>query len=199
MMRMPDVSDSQIAFVYAGDIWISDTSGGLARRLTSHEGMEVFPKFSPDGTLIAFSAEYSGTRQVHVISVEGGTPRQLTYYNDVGPMPPRGGFDNRILGWTPDGENVVFRANRLPWGVRLGRPYQVSVNGGMETPLAIPEIGGGDLSPEGSRVAFTPMEREFRTWKRYRGGNEQNVCIVWTLTIGSLASQLGCWLLAVGY
>jgi len=148
-----------------------------ARRLTSHEGMEVFPKFSPDGSLIAFSAEYSGTRQVHVIPVEGGTPRQLTYYNDVGPMPPRGGFDNRILGWTPDGENVVFRANRLPWGVRLGRPYQVSVNGGMETPLAIPEIGGGDLSPDGSLVAFTPMEREFRTWKRYRGGRAQDVWI----------------------
>ncbi len=177
LLRFPDIHGDRVAFVYAGDIWISDTSGGLARRLTSHEGMEVFPKFSPDGTLIAFSAEYSGTRQVHVIPVEGGTPRQLTYYNDVGPMPPRGGFDNRILGWTPDGENVVFRANRLPWGVRLGRPYQVSVNGGMETPLAIPEIGGGDLSPEGSRVAFTPMEREFRTWKRYRGGRAQDVWI----------------------
>jgi len=177
LLRFPDIHGDRVAFVYAGDIWISDTSGGLARRLTSHEGMEVFPKFSPDGTLIAFSAEYSGTRQVHVISVEGGTPRQLTYYNDVGPMPPRGGFDNRILGWTPDGENVVFRANRLPWGVRLGRPYQVSVNGGMETPLAIPEIGGGDLSPEGSRVAFTPMEREFRTWKRYRGGRAQDIWI----------------------
>ncbi len=177
LLRFPDIHGDRVAFVYAGDIWISDTSGGQARRLTSHEGMEVFPKFSPDGSLIAFSAEYSGTRQVHVIPVEGGTPRQLTYYNDVGPMPPRGGFDNRILGWTPDGENVVFRANRLPWGVRLGRPYQVSVNGGMETPLAIPEIGGGDLSPDGSLVAFTPMEREFRTWKRYRGGRAQDVWI----------------------
>ena len=97
-----------------------------------------------------------------------GAPRGASaYYNDVGPMPPRGGFDNRILGWTADGENVVFRANRLPWGVRLGRPYQVSLNGGMETPLPIPEIGGGDLSPEGSRVAFTAMEREF-PWRPAR-------------------------------
>jgi tricorn protease len=177
LLRFPDIHGDQVAFVYAGDIWIANTSGGLARRLTSHEGMEVFPKFSPDGTQIAFSGEYSGTRQVHVISVDGGTPRQLTFYNDVGPMPPRGGFDYRILGWTPDGKNVVFRANRLPWGIRLGRPYQVPVDGGLETPLAIPEIGGGDLSPDGSRMAFTPWEREFRTWKRYRGGRAQDVWI----------------------
>ncbi len=177
LLRFPDIHEDRVAFVYAGDIWIADVGGGLARRLTSHQGMEVFPKFSPDGQSIAFSGEYSGTRQVHVIPVEGGTPRQLTFYNDVGPMPPRGGFDYRILGWTPDGANVVFRANRLPWGVRLGQPYQVPLAGGLETPLPIPEIGGGDLSPDGSHMVFTPMEREFRTWKRYRGGRAQDVWI----------------------
>ncbi len=177
LLRFPDIHGDRIAFVYAGDIWVVASEGGLARRLTSHEGLELYPKFSPDGRWIAFSGEYDGTRQVYVIPVEGGIPRQLTWYNDVGPMPPRGGTDYRIYGWTPDGSKVVFRANRLPWGVRLGRPYEVPVAGGLETPLAIPESGGADLSPDGTRVAFTPKDREFRTWKRYRGGRAQDVWV----------------------
>ena len=93
LLRFPDISQDKIAFVYGGDIWIVDANGGTARQLTSHEGIELFPKFSPDGRWIAFSGEYSGSRQVYIIPVDGGTPTQLTYYNDVGIMPPRGGFD----------------------------------------------------------------------------------------------------------
>lgn len=177
LLRYPDIHGDRIAFVYAGDLWIAGAEGGTARRLTSHEGLEIFPKFSPDGTRIAFSGEYGGTRQVYVIPAEGGSPRQLTYYNDVGSMPPRGGFDNRVLGWTPDGDAVLFRGNRLPWGVRMGRYFTVPVAGGLETPLAIPEGGGGDLAPDGTRMAYTPIDREFRTWKRYRGGRAQDVWI----------------------
>ncbi len=177
LLRFPDIHGDTVAFVYAGDIYTAPASGGTARRLTSHPGLELFPKFSPDGRHLAFSGEYGGNRQVFVIPVEGGTPRQLTYYNDVGAMPPRGGFDYRVLGWTPDGKHVLFRANRLPWGERMGRPYLVPVAGGLETPLEVPEGGGGDLSPDGSRLAYTPIDREFRTWKRYRGGRAQDVWI----------------------
>ncbi len=177
LLRYPDIHRDRIVFVYAGDLWTVPVAGGLARQLTSHEGMELYPKFSPDGHWIAFSAEYDGTRQVYVMPSEGGTPTQLTFYNDVGPMPPRGGTDYRIYGWTPDGTHVVFRANRVPWGVRGGRPYKVPVSGGLETPLAIPESGGADLSPDGSRMVFTPKDREFRTWKRYRGGRAQDVWV----------------------
>ena len=106
LLRFPDIHGTQVTFVYAGDIYVASTRGGVARRLTSHEGFETFPKFSPDGSQIAFSAEYNGTRQVFVMPSAGGTPKQLTWYNDVGPMPPRGGFDYRVLDWTP-GENVL--------------------------------------------------------------------------------------------
>jgi tricorn protease len=177
LLRQPDINGDRIAFVYAGDIWTVESRGGVARRLTSHPGQELFPKFSRDGKWIAFSAEYSGNRQVYVVSADGGEPRQLTYYNDVGPMPPRGGWDYEVLDWTPDGKNVVVRANRLPWSERMGRPYLVPVNGGMETPLPIPESGGGMLSPDGTKMVYTPIEREFRTWKRYRGGRAQDVWI----------------------
>jgi tricorn protease len=177
LLRQPDIHGDMVAFVYAGDIWLASAAGGDARRLTSDAGMEYFPKFSPDGRWIAFTGDYSGSRQVFVISVDGGQPRQLTFYNDVGPLPPRGGIDNRVLDWTPDGKSILFLPHRLPWGDRMGRPYIVPVAGGMETPLAIPEGGGGMYSPDGTKLVYTPIEREFRTWKRYRGGRAQEVWI----------------------
>jgi len=177
LLRFPDIHEDRVVFVYAGDLYVASTDGGTATRLTSHEGLEQFPKFSPDGSEVAYSAEYNGTRQVYVISTAGGTPRQLTWYNDVGAMPPRGGTDYRVLDWTRDGSHVLVRANRLPWGVRMGRYHLVPVNGGDESPLEIPEGGGGMFSPDGEKVVYTPVDREFRTWKRYRGGRAQDVWI----------------------
>jgi tricorn protease len=188
LLRQPDIQGDTIAFVYAGDLWLVSTKGGDARRLTSDAGMEYFPKFSPDGRWIAFTGDYSGSRQVFVISTDGGQPRQLTFYNDVGNLPPRGGIDNRILDWTPDGKNILFLPHRVPWSDRMARPYIVPFAGGMETPLAIPEGGGGAYSPDGTKLVYTPIEREFRTWKRYRGGRAQDV---WTYDlISNRAEQL---------
>lgn len=177
LLRYPDIHRDQVVFTWGGDLWLAPAAGGDARRLTSHEGLEQFPKFSPDGRSIAFTGEYSGTTQVHVISVEGGEPRQLTYYNDVGPLPPRGGVDNRVHGWSPDGQNVLFGAHRLPWGERMERHYIVPLAGGMERPLEIPEGSAGEYSPDGNSIVYTPISREFRTWKRYRGGRNQDVWI----------------------
>jgi tricorn protease len=177
LLRFPDIRGDLIAFVYAGDIWTVPAQGGTARRLTSHPGLELFPKISPDGRWIAFSGEYNGTRQVFVIPTDGGEPRQLTYYNDVGPLPPRGGWDNTVMGWTPDGRNVLFRSNRVAQSNRLSRPYLISVEGGTEQPLPITESGSASFSPDGNRLAFTPITNEFRGWKRYRGGQSPDVWI----------------------
>ena len=177
ILRFPDIQAGRIVFVHAGDLYIVSAQGGTAFRLTSHAGQELYPKFSPDGSQIAFSAEYSGTRQVYVMPATGGEPRQLTWYNDVGPMPPRGGTDNRVLDWTPDGQHILVRMNRAPYDERSARPYLVPVAGGLETPLTVPELGGGMLSPDGTKLVYTPIEREFRTWKRYRGGRSQDVWI----------------------
>src|SRR5690606_30164885 len=115
LLRLPDVHGNRIAFVHGGDIHVVAASGGTAQRLTTHPGQELYPKFSPDGQWIAFSAEYNGTRQVYVMPATGGEPRQLTWYNDVGPMPPRGGTDYRVLDFSPDGRHVLVRANRTPF------------------------------------------------------------------------------------
>src|SRR5688572_11679002 len=140
LLRFPDIHGDFVVFVYAGDVWRAPVTGGPAWRLTSHPGLELFPKISPDGAQIAFSAEYSGSRQVYVMPAWGGTPRQLTYYTDVGPMPPRGGWDDWVLGWTKDGK-ILVRMNRTPWGQRMGRYFLVDPAGGLETPLLFPHGG----------------------------------------------------------
>jgi tricorn protease len=181
LLRFPDIHGDTVVFSYAGDLWVTDltrgASGGAARRLTSHPGEELFPKFSPDGRTVAFTGQYSGNLQVHVIPVEGGEPKQLTFRNDIGTMPPRGGYDNQVLGWTPDGKQVLFKGHRTPWSERIGRPFLVPVAGGMETPLPIPQGSSGTLSPDGTRFVYTPVMREFRTWKRYKGGRSQDLWI----------------------
>jgi tricorn protease len=120
LLRFPDINKNLVAFVYAGDIWTVNSTGGEARRLTSHQGLELFPKISPDGQWIAFSGEYTGSRQIFVIPSNGGVPRQLTWYNPVNEMPPRGGWDNVVLDWTPDSKQILIRANRTSFGERNG-------------------------------------------------------------------------------
>jgi tricorn protease len=177
LMRFPDINKDLIAFVYAGDIWSVDSDGGDARRLTSHAGLELFPRISPDGKWIAFSGEYSGSRQIFVIPSTGGSPRQLTFYNSVGVMPPRGGYDHVVLDWTADSKSVLIRANRTPFGDRNGKYFLVSLEGGLEKPLPIVNGGFAVLSPDNKKICFTPVDREFRTWKRYKGGRATDLWI----------------------
>jgi len=177
LLRFPHIHGNTVVFTYAGDLYTAPITGGEAKRLTSHEGLEIFARFSPDGRWIAFSGEYAGTRQVYVMPSTGGTPRQLTFYPDVGPMPPRGGFDHLVLDWTPDGSKILIRANRTPFGQRVGRYYLVDpVNGGLEVPLEIPEGASGATWDEtGTKLAYNVKSREWRHWKRYRAGRQQDV------------------------
>ncbi|MFW5947126.1 MAG: S41 family peptidase [Gemmatimonadota bacterium] len=177
LLRFPHIHGDRVVFTYAGDLYTASLDGGQATRLTSHEGLEIFAKFSPDGRWIAFSGEYAGTRQVYVIPSSGGEPRQLTYYPDVGAMPPRGGYDHLVLDWTPDGSKILVRANRTPFGERVGRYYLVDpFNGGLEVPLEIPEgASGATYDPTGTQLAYNIKSREWRHWKRYRGGRQQDV------------------------
>jgi tricorn protease len=177
LLRQPTISGDTVVFVYGGDLWTVAAGGGEARRLTAFAGSEHFPVLSPDGSRIAFSGEYAGTRQIYVMPVGGGEPRQLTFYPDVGPMPPRGGWDNVPIDWTADGK-ILFRSNRTPYGQRISRYFVVDpTSGGLPQALQIPEGGPASLSPDGSRLAYSIKSREYRTWKRYQGGRAQDVWI----------------------
>jgi len=161
LLRFADISKDKVVFAYAGDLWISSRDGGSARRLTSHVGDELYPKFSPDGKWIAFTGEYDGNPDVYVISAEGGEPKRLTFHpgNDI------------VLGWTPDGKDILFRSDRFsaPPG-RYTKLFLVSPQGGPAKPLQVPRASLTSFSPDGTRIAYLETSQEFRTWKRYRGG-----------------------------
>ncbi|MFZ0744431.1 MAG: S41 family peptidase [Terracidiphilus sp.] len=177
LLRFPDIHGDKVVFTYAGDLWLASTSGGMATRLTAHPGEELFAKFSPDGKWIAFTGQYDGDEQVYVIPATGGVPRQLTFYPSRGPLPARWGYDNQVYGWTPDGKSVVFRSLREYFDNADSRLYTVAMDGGLPVPLPMPKSGAGDFSPDATKMVYSPLFRDFRTWKRYSGGWAQQLYI----------------------
>jgi tricorn protease len=177
LLRFPDIYKDRVVFTYAGDLWTAPAAGGGATRLTAHPGLEMFARFSPDGKWIAFTGQYDGDEQVYVIPSTGGEPKQLTFYPARGPLTPRWGYDNQVYGWTADGKSVFFRSLRDNWDLGESQIYTVPVDGGLGEALPMPTSGGADLSPDGTKVAYTPFARDFRTWKRYQGGWAQDLWI----------------------
>ncbi|MGB3093669.1 MAG: S41 family peptidase [Candidatus Zixiibacteriota bacterium] len=175
LLRFPDIHGERIVFVYGGDLWTVSSAGGLARRLTSFEGYEAFPKFSPDGKRIAFTAAYDGNGDVYVMPAEGGEPHRLTYCPSGGQ--PSGGLtlDDWIIDWFPNGKEILFRSRREAFPA--AKLYRISVEGGFPEALRLPEAGLASFSPDGGKIAYNRKSREFRTWKRYYGGTAQDIWI----------------------
>jgi tricorn protease len=177
LLRFPDIHGDQVVFTYGGDLWLASTDGGTARRLTAHPGQELFARFSPDGRHVAFTGQYDGDEQVYVVPTKGGEPVRLTWYPAVGPLPPRWGYDNQVYGWTPDGAAVLFRSLRGTSGGVETELYTVPLEGGLPQKLPMPNSGAGDFSPDGTKMVYSPLFRDFRHWKRYEGGWAQNLYI----------------------
>lgn len=177
LLRFPDISGDRVVFTYGGDLWTAPASGGSAIRLTSHPGIEVFGKYSPSGKWVAFTGQYDGDEQVYVVSSAGGVPRQLTFYPAKGPLAPRWGWDNQVLGWSRDGQRILFRSQRDSWALPIARLYSVSINGGPAEALPMPEAGSGDFSPDTGQIVFSPQSRDFRSEKRYAGGQANSLYI----------------------
>jgi tricorn protease len=177
LLRFPAIHGDKVAFVHGGDLWVAPVTGGAATRLTAHPGIEVFPRFSPDGNWIAFTGQYDGDEQVYVMPVAGGEPRQLTHYPARGPLTPRWGWDNQVYGWTVDGKRIVFRSYRDSWTLGISRLYTVPAEGGPAEPLPMPSSGAGEFSPDGNRMVYSPQFRDFRPEKRYGGGQANDLWI----------------------
>ncbi len=182
LLRFPDIHGDKVVFTYGGDLWTAPADGGTAIRLTAHPGLELFARFSPDGKWIAFTGQYDGDEQVYVMPSTGGVPRQLTFYPARGPFPPRWGYDNQVYGWSNDGRKILFRSLRDGWFPGFSRLYQVPLEGGPAEPLPMPESGAGTFAPSGSRLVYSPRARDFRTEKRYGGGQANQLYIFDTET-----------------
>lgn len=177
LLRFPSTNGKDIVFSYAGDLYKAPLQGGDAQRFTSHIGYEIFPKYAPDGKSIAFTGQYDGNTEVYSISANGGEPLRLTYTpnngrDDIG---DRMGPNNIIMGWTPDGKNIIYR-NRITSGF-TGRLYTVGKEGGLSEAIPLPEGGFCSYSPDGKKLAYNQVMREFRTWKYYKGGMADDIWI----------------------
>lgn len=168
LLRQPTLHGDDVVFVYANDLWkASIQGGGTAIRLTSDEGYESNPHFSNDGKLIAFTAQYDGNVDVFVMPSEGGEPKRLTYHPD----------GDYVQGWTPDGK-VLFRSGREAQPTMTNKFFTVSIDGGLPEALDIPRAAYGEMSPEGTHLAYTPITGWDAEWRNYRGGQAMPIWVV---------------------
>ncbi len=178
LMRYPTLHGDTIVFVAHDNLWEVARGGGTAARLTADEGHDLMPRFSPDGRWIAFTGDYQGNRDVYLIPAAGGPARRLTYTSDtVENAPLRWGPNNMVIGWTPDSKSVIFLSRRQSWNDWFGKLYAVPLEGGLAQALPLDRGGFLSYSPDGQRIAFNRIFRNFRTWKRYEGGLAQDIDI----------------------
>lgn len=167
LLRQPTISKTDVVFVYANDLWIASRNGGDAKRLTSNEGAETFPHFSLDEKYIAFSAQYGGNTDVYVIPVEGGSPKRLTFHPGA----------DIVQGWTPDNK-VLFRSGRLAHPTKMNKLFTIGMDDSFPEEVDIPRAAFGDISPDGKKIAYTPITFWDPEWRNYRGGQAMPVWIV---------------------
>ena len=179
LMRFPAIYEDQVVFTYAGDLYTVSSGGGMARKLTSHDGFEMFARFSPDGKTIAFTGQYDGNTEVFTIPAEGGEPTRITYTSTLGrdDVGDRMGPNNLVMGWSTDGENIIFRSRKKSFNAFKGHLFTVSKDGGISEQLPFSVAGFCSYSPDGSKIAFNRVFREFRTWKYYQGGMADDIRI----------------------
>ncbi len=168
LYRQPTMNKTHVVFVFAGDLWKVERTGGAAVRMTSGTGTETDPMFSPDGNWIAFTGQYDGNTDVFLIPSGGGEPRRLTYHPS----------SDSVIGWTPDSRRIIFRSNRTA-EIILPRMYTIPLSGeGLPEALPFPMSGGeASFSPDGSMLAYMPLFPAFNQWKMYRGGRTTKIWI----------------------
>lgn len=166
LLRFPDIHEDTIVFVSGEDIWSAPAGGGVASRLTIHDGEERYPKISPNGQLVAFTGEYDGNADVYVMTIYGGDITRLTYHPG----------NDQVVGWHARKNKIIFRSGRHSFS-RFSRLYLISPDGTGLEELILHEAVQGSFSPDGSKIAYNKVAREHRTWKRYKGGLAQEVYV----------------------
>src|SRR5450631_619975 len=179
LMRFPATNGRQIAFSYADQLYTVGMEGGVARRLTNGPGYAVFPRFSPDGSELAFTAQYDGNTEVYLMPADGGTPKRLTYTATIerDDLSDRMGPNNIVMGWKNATPQVVFRSRRRSPDPFKGELLAVGRDGDLPSSLPVPCGGFLSMSPDDSKMAYNRVFREFRTWKDYRGGMADDIWI----------------------
>lgn len=166
LLRYPNVRGDHMVFTYASDLWTADTKGGIARRLTSHPNNETRGRYSPDGSMLAFTASYDGNEDVYVMPAEGGNPKRLTF--DSAP--------EYVAGWTPGGK-IAYVSRAGSTINRLSRLWLIDPRGGLPQPTPILEAADISFSPDGNKVAYHRLQSNTFNWRHYRGGTQGRISI----------------------
>lgn len=179
LLRFPTIYGDTVVFSYSGDLYIVATSGGIATRITSHDGYEMFPHFSPDGKTIAFTASYDGNTEVYIMPLAGGNPKRITFSAtlDRDDISDRMGPNNIVMGWTNDGKNVIYRSRAKSFNDFKGHLFLAPIDGGLSKQLPLATGSWCSYSPKGDKLAFNRVFREFRTWKYYKGGMADDIWV----------------------
>ncbi len=178
LFRFPAIHGNTIVFSYAGDLYTVEASGGTARKLTNDPGYEMFARFSPDGKNIAFTGQYDGNTEVYLMPSNGRVPKRLTYTAtlDRDDVSDRMGPNNIVMCWNGN-DRIIYRSRGIEFNDFKGQLFSVSAHGGLSEQLPLPRGGFCSYSPDGSKLAYNRIFREFRTWKRYKGGQADDVWI----------------------
>jgi tricorn protease len=158
--RFPTLAHDALAFVAEDDLWSVPRSGGVARRLTTSPGPISTPRFSPDGSHIAFVARDEGQPEVYTIAAAGGTPRRLTFL---------GSDACALSGWSPDGRYIYFAADAATAFSKETVAFRIEADGGTPEPLNLGHVKALSQHPDG-RLAIGRNNDDPARWKRYRGG-----------------------------
>jgi len=179
LLRFPAIHEDRIVFTYAGDLYTVPTEGGTARKLTNHEGFEMFPRFSSDGQWIAFTAQYDGNTEVYLMPAAGGEPKRLTCTATLGrdDVSDRMGPNNIVMTWKNKKNEIIFRSRMHSFNSFQGQLFVVNLKGELPQELPLPRGGFCSFSPDDKKLVYNRVFREFRTWKRYRGGMADDVWI----------------------
>lgn len=171
MLAQPDISERHITFIYDGDVWVANRDGSGAYRLTTAEGLESRPQFSPDGASIAFSGNYDGNIDVYVVPIAGGSPKRLTWHS----------ADDFVEGFDPQGRIVYSSQSDVQFS-REVHLFVIDPNGTFPQRLPIPMGNDADVSPDNRAIAYSqmppPMLQALTQWKTYRGGSASRVAIM---------------------
>ncbi len=179
LMRFPATNGKDVVFSYAGDLYTVPLSGGVARKITGHEGYEMFPRFSPDGKSIAFTGQYDGNTEVYLMPAEGGVPKRLTITPTLGrdDVSDRMGPNNIVMAWKNKSDEIAFRSRLKSYNDFIGQLFTVNTKGDLHEQIPLPRGGFCAFSPDDKKMAYNRVFREFRTWKRYRGGMADDIWV----------------------
>jgi tricorn protease len=193
-LRYPHIHGDLLVFSSEDDIWLAPADGGRAWRLSADSAQVSYPRFSRDGTRIAWTSWRDGNPEVYTADPDGNAAARLTYLSDA---------RTRVTGWTRDGEVLAVSAAGQP-ETYLTWAYAIPLEGAPPRRLPFGPVTDLALEEAGTALLTGRMNNELAYWKRYRGGTRGKLWTasavdpLFTRVLADVDGQLACPMLVGG-